>query len=41
MTVQNYQKPEVEIVEFETLEAIMQMPGMGGGSADASGGDLE
>lgn len=35
--MKNYQKPEVEIVKFESLEYIMdEPPGMGGGSITGS-----
>lgn len=30
--MKNYQKPEVEIVKFETMENIMGTPGMDGGT---------
>lgn len=32
--MKNYQKPEVEIVKFETMENVMSSGGMVGGTSD-------
>lgn len=36
-----YKKPEAVVVEFSVLEAITDIPGMGGGVIDGSGSDME